>query len=197
MSQVFAMNRAGVTHWRRPALFALLLFVLTLGGCESLRVGSDYDRAATFANYHSFSWLPRESYGVANPLAIERAQTAILNALEHKGYHYVSNRDEADFVVDFTIGSHERVDVRTYPAPYAWPWYGYGRYWWGYPYWGSEISVSRYREGTLAIDVFDAKTHRPVWHGWAEKELSHQDIVHSAESISKAVDAVLARFPPG
>ena len=93
MSQVFEMTRARVTRWHRPAMFALLLFVLTLGGCESLRVGSDYDRAASFANYHSFSWLPRESYGVANPLAIERAQTAILEALEHKGYRYVSNRD--------------------------------------------------------------------------------------------------------
>ena len=197
MRQLFDMNRAWVTQWRRAALFALMLSVLALGGCESLRVGSDYDRAATFANYHAFSWLPRQSYGVANPLAIERAQLAVLSALEHKGYRYVSNRDEADFVVDFTIGSHERVAVQTYPAPYAWPWYGYGRYWWGYPYWGSQVSVSRYREGTLAIDVFDAKTHRPVWHGWAEKPLSHDDIVHSADSIRKAVDAVLARFPPG
>lgn len=193
---MFNMNRMGVARWRDGVLLGMLLLALALGGCEALRVGSDYDRAASFASYHSFSWLARQDYGVGNPLMIERAQTAILNALERKGYRYVTNRDEADFVVDFTIGSHERVDVQTYPTPYAWPWYGFGRYWWGYPYWGSNVSVSRYREGALAIDVFDGKTHRPVWHGWAEKPLSHRDLVHSGESIRNAVDEVLARFPP-
>jgi hypothetical protein len=35
-----------------------------------------------------------------------------------------------------------------------------------------------------------------VWHGWARKELSRSDIEHSEEPIRKAVQAVLAKFPP-
>lgn len=38
--------------------------------------------------------------------------------------------------------------------------------------------------------------HRPVWHGWAKKELSQQDIEHSEQPIRTAVAAVLAKFPP-
>jgi hypothetical protein len=56
--------------------------------------------------------------------------------------------------------------------------------------------VRQYREGTLSIDVFDAHSHRPVWHGWAKKELTRNDMEHSAEAIRKAVDSVLAKFPP-
>lgn len=199
MSHVSCSNESRIARWRGGVLFVLavaLPLTLMLSACETLRVGSDYDRTANFSTYHTFSWLPRENYGVKNPLVVERARDAILAALEQKGYRYVENSAGADFAVDFTIGARERVDILTYPRPYGGPWYWYGRYWWGYPYWGTGVNVMRYREGTLAIDVFDAKTHRPVWHGWAKKPLSHADIVHSSKPIRAAVDAVLARFPP-
>jgi hypothetical protein len=56
--------------------------------------------------------------------------------------------------------------------------------------------VLQYREGTLSLDVFDARSHRPVWHGWAKKELSDDDIERSAGRVQGAVTAVLAKFPP-
>jgi len=62
--------------------------------------------------------------------------------------------------------------------------------------WANEVDVRQYREGTLSIEVFDARTHRPVWHGWAKKEL-HTGSVERAEGPARvAVEAVLARFPP-
>ena len=175
--------------------FALAV-MLGLSACETLRVGSDYDRSADFGAYHSFSWLPREDYAGGNPLVIERARKAIETRLEQKGYTLVTNPEAADFAVDFTIGAHERTDIRAYPAPYGGPWYWYGPRWWGYPYWGTGIDVRQYREGALSIDVFDAKTHKPVWHGWARKDLTRRDMEDSGQSIREAVDGVLAKFPP-
>jgi hypothetical protein len=58
------------------------------------------------------------------------------------------------------------------------------------------LDVRQYHEGTLSVDVFDTHTHRPVWHGWAKKELTRKDIENSAEPIRNAVAAVLAKFPP-
>ncbi len=200
MSQMFGTDGFQVARWRRRVSFAVALMLpllLALTGCETLQVGSDYDRTTTFATYHTFTWLPRDNYGIANPLVIEQTRDAIESALEQKGYRYVAEAGQADFAVDFTLGSHERVDVRTYPRPYGGPWVWYGPRWWGYPYWGTGVDVYRYREGILAVDVFNARTHRPVWHGWAKKPLSREDMAHSAEPIRKAVDAVLARFPPG
>lgn len=198
-------RKSGAGAWRGArsrvpglaGILCLLAIVSGLSACETLRVGSDYDHAASFSNYHSFTWLPREDYGVRNPLVVERARDAIQSGLERKGYILASDPADADFAVDFTIGARERTSVRTYPAPYAGPWYWYGPHWWGYPYWGTGVDVQQYREGVLAVDVFDAKSHRPVWHGWATKPLTRADMERSRQSIREAVDAVLAKFPPG
>lgn len=179
------------------SVVSALAIALALTACETLRVGSDYDRAADFAAYHTFTWLPREDYGTRNPLIVERARDAIRAQLEQKGYQYTSDPATADFAVDFTINAHERTDIHTYPATYVGDWHWYGPHWWGYPYWGTGVDVHQYREGVLAIDAFDGKTHRPVWHGWARKALTRKDLEQSGQSLREAADAVLAKFPPG
>ena len=171
------------------------LAAVVLAACASLRVGSDYDKAATFTAYHTFAWMPREHHGTHNALVVQRARDSIQAVLTHKGFASVEDSSGADMVVDFTIGARDRIDIQSYPAPYGGVFWGrYG--WWGYPYWGNQVDVRQYREGTLSIDVFDARTHRPVWHGWAKKDLSREDIENSEVAIRTAVEAVLANFPP-
>ena len=177
-----------------PVAVLALVAALT-GACSTLKVGSDFDHAASFSGYRTYSWLPRERRGNSNPLTVQRARDAIDSELIAKGFHEASDPQAADFVVDFTIGSHERTDVESYPAAYAGPWWGV-RGWWGGPYWGDTIDVRQYREGVLSIDMFDQRTHRPVWHGWAKKELSRSDIENSAAPISNAVRTILQAFPP-
>ncbi|MGA7540844.1 MAG: DUF4136 domain-containing protein [Steroidobacteraceae bacterium] len=178
-------------------LLGLTVGAIALAACATLRVGSDHDPAASFSTYHTYVWMPphTNAYESPNPLVVQRAHDAIEDALSAKGYQLAGNAAQADVVVDFTIGSRERTDVQSYPAPYGGPWFGRS-YWWGAPYWGSEVNVHQYREGTISIDIFDGRTHRPAWHGWARKELTHADLEHSAGSIREAVDSVLAQFPP-
>ena len=176
----------------------VLTFGLVSGCATELRVGSDYDRSATFRDYHTFTVMQREHSGLENPLnplVAARVEDAIRADLNEKGYVEAGDPQEADFTIDFTIGSRERTDITTYPQPYAgWGWGGPRS--WGGPYWGDAVDVRQYREGTLSIDVFDAHSHRPVWHGWAKKEISDDDIEHSAGPVQRAVAAVLAKFPP-
>jgi hypothetical protein len=178
-------------------VIATTLCLTALPGCATLDVGSDYDRAATFTQFHTFTIMRREHRDVQNPLVATRAEDAIREELVRRGYQETNNPQAADFSVDFTIGSKERTDVNAYPDPYLGAGWGWGRRgWWGGGYWGDNLDVRQYREGTLSIDVFDAKSHRPVWHGWAKKELNRSDIQHSEEPIRRAVAAVLAKFPP-
>lgn len=172
----------------------LLLMALT-GACTTLRVGNDYDRQAQFGGYHRFSWLPRAHSTGGNPLIEQRARDAVQASLTAKGYTYVDDPTVADFAIDVTIGARDRIDIQSYPGPYAGPWGWDRRGWWGYPYWGSAIDVTSYREGTLSVDMFDTQSHRPVWHGWAKKDLSQSDIDHPGTPIRDAVAAVLAQFP--
>jgi hypothetical protein len=175
---------------------ALALAVLALSSCSTLQVGSDYDKSASFGGYHSFAIMQREHRDVHNPLVATRTEDAIRRELIAKGYAEAADPAQADFAVDFTIGSKERTDINSYPPPYVGRGWGWGPGWWGAPYWGDYVDVRQYREGTLSIDLFDAHSHRPVWHGWAKKELSRKDIQQSEEPIRTAVNAVLARFPP-
>ncbi len=180
----------------------LLAILLAVAGCATVQVGSDYDRSASasFSNFHTFTLMHRQHHaqgGMSNPLVVQRTEDAIKAEMARKGYQLSDDGASADFTVDFTIGSQERTDVNSYPDPYIGPGWGFGRRgWWGGSYWGNDLDVRQYREGTLSIDVFDAHSHRPVWHGWAKKELSRKDIDHSEEPIRKAVAAVLEKFPP-
>jgi hypothetical protein len=179
-------------------LIAATLCLSSLAGCATMSVGSDYDRAASFTGLRTFSLMQREHRDVHNPLVATRAEDAIRNELVRKGYQQSTDPATADFSVDFTIGSKERTDVNAYPDPYIGTGWGWGRRgWWGDGYWGGDLDVRQYREGTLSIDVFDARTHRPIWHGWAKKELNRSDVQNSQEPIRKAIAAVLAKFPPG
>jgi hypothetical protein len=187
---------------RRVGIRELLLATVAalLAACATIQVGSDYDKTASFTNYRTFTLMQREHHGLnpdTNPLVIQRADDAIRAELIARGYQYTADPAAADFSVDFTIGSQDRTDINSYPDPYVGMGWGWGRRgWWGGPYWGNELDVRQYREGTLSIDVFDARSHRPVWHGWAKKELSRQDMQNSEEPIRRAVQAVLEKFPP-
>jgi hypothetical protein len=59
---------------------------------------------------------------------------------------------------------------------------------------GTETNVRQYTEGKLAIDVYDVKTHQPVWHGWAIKRLKSNDTETPSSKINDAVVQVVNQF---
>ena len=181
-------GRLRASRWRIGFTAAAVL--LTSTACSTLRVGSDYDRSATFSGYHTYAWLPREHSVASNPLVARHAHEAIDAILRSKGYTPVDDPANADFTVDFTVGSRDRIDVQSYPMAYRGPWH------WGLGYYGSDLDVRQYREGTLGIDIFDGRTHQPVWTGWARKALTQADLERSEGPIREAAAAVLQRFPP-
>jgi uncharacterized protein DUF4136 len=189
------MTRAGLPAHRRGAFVRrtaaglLLVPLLALAACRTARVASDYDHDAQFSAFHSFTVMIRPHPGTPDPLVEQRAYDAIRAELTRKGFTYVMDPAEADFAVDFTIGASDRLDVRSYPSPYGGSWFHAG---WS----GNQLDVNRYQEGTLSIEVFDARSRKAVWHGSATKELTQGDIANSRPVIGDAVTAVLANFPP-
>jgi hypothetical protein len=172
--------------------------VLTAGCATTLKAQSDHDRTQNFSSYHTYSWMadqpmiaPADEVARVSPLNRRRIEQAIENELASKGFQKSTDRGAADFVVSYTVGARDRVDVFSYPAPYGGPWR------WGGPYFGHDVDVTMYREGTLSIDMFDGKSHQPVWHGWATKRISEQDVKHAAEQIPPAVTLIMKDFPPG
>ena len=135
---------------------------------------------------------------ISNPLLEQRIMAAIEGHLAAKGIDRVDNPESATFVVAFTVGSREKIRVDTYPTYYV----GYGHpYGWGRAYYGmgigTETRVRQYEKGILAVDIFDAAEHRPMWHSVATKSITEADRRAMDATIEAAVDAALAAFPPG
>lgn len=171
---------------------------LLITGCATtLEAHSDRDASQDFSGYRTFAWMadqpmiaPPDEVARVSPLNRRRIEEAIEKELATKGFQRATDRAAANFVVSYTVGARDRIDVHSYPAPFAGAWR------WGYPYFGQDVDVQMYREGTLAIDVFDGETHQPVWHGWGSKRITEHDVKHAAEQIPPAVAAILKDFPP-
>jgi hypothetical protein len=134
---------------------------------------------------------------IPNPLLESRIMDSVAVALQAKGYTKIDDSEAADFVVAFTVGSREEIKVDSYPsmsAGYGYPGRWGGAYYGGY-YGGSQTTVRQYTKGMLAIDVFDIKTHKPVWHGSATKSINDSDRKNLDATINDAVGAIIDGYP--
>lgn len=177
---------------------ACWMVLALLTGCAArMETHVDHDVAQVFTAYHTYAWLGddpqlnagRSDYRVS-PLNRRRVIDAIEAQLASKGFVKAPDRASADFVVAYTIGARDKLEVTTFPPPYN------GGWGWGRRYFGPEVDAQGYVEGTLAIDIFDRRSHRPVWHGWARKRVTEDDREHAAEQIDAAVKMMLSSFPP-
>lgn len=171
----------------RNLITALCLAALILpAGCSTISVETDFDPDVDFSRFKTYSWVTHvkqpEGRMMRDPLIRKHVQRAVENELEAKGYTKYDG--EPDFLVAFHIGSKRKVDVDHY-------YYRYGR--WG-RFRGHDVSVHRYREGTLIVDIVDAGAKELVWRGWAKSVLHGRDDV--AEDIEASVARIMERFPP-
>ncbi len=177
-----------------------------LTGCATgFKATHDHDSAHDFAGYQTFAWLSENPMKVGpsvrspNPLLQPRIMNAVEVALGDKGYRLVNEPKKADFVLSFTVGSREKIRVDSYPSMSMGYATGYPGHWgWGAAYHccASDTKVREYTTGILAIDVFDVKERRPVWHGAASKNINEKDRKNMDQTVTAAVDAILAGFPP-
>ena len=182
-----------------------LMAVLLLAGCETARVETDFDPAVSFSGYRTYAWLPSEAPRGMNPLMFRRIRESIDRSLLARGY---SQAEPADFAIAFTIGERDRIRAHDYSYGYGWPGYGWAGYGWGGYGWGGygwgarrawrpyahAVDIYTVTERSLVVDIYDAKSRSAVWHGVTKHE-SYSDSVNY-ERLDRAVDAVLAQFPP-
>ena len=179
----------------RRWLIWTILGLLSIG-CSSLDVQTDFTESFDFSTYRSFSFISDEPLlfsetAPVHPLFEERLVRATRDALELKGYQFVEDREQADFVVSFTIGARDQLQVSS-STTYRGFSPGVGRE----DRYDEQVEVRNYAEGTLAIDLFDVAQRNAVWHGWVTRTISLQDRRNSASLIGETVAAILADFPP-
>lgn len=165
---------------------ALLLFVLA--SCSSVRVNSDYDKKANFESYKTYAFLKNSVDKVEiSDLDKKRILRSIDDTMTTKGF---SKSETPDLLVSIFTKENQRVDVYN-NSGFGW---GMG---WGYnPYMGMGFSSTYVTpEGTLYIDLIDAKTKDLVWQGEGSGYLT-KNTEEKDERIKEFVTKILEQYPP-
>lgn len=165
----------------------LLLVAFVFTSCATVRVATDYDRNANFGEYNSFAFYkPGIDKAQISDLDKKRILRAIEAELSAKG---MTKSETPDLLVSIFTKERERVDV--YNNNFGWGW-GWNPWWYG----GFGNTVSRTTEGTLYIDLINAKTNELVWQGIGSANLVTRNMEKKEERIREIVHEVLVQYPP-
>ena len=156
------------------------------------KVVFDFDPAADFSSFSTFAWIDREgSIESQLPDHLRRRLRRVTEeVLATKGLEPAFVPPQTDLLLTyyFSVSQEFRVDYVPYSLYQP---YGYG-YWGGYGY--SYTQVRRYNQGTIVLDIVDARTHQLVWVGILDKEV--QSANPPGKKIEKSVKKLLKNFPP-
>ncbi|WP_136465818.1 DUF4136 domain-containing protein [Flagellimonas onchidii] len=185
---------------RNLKLFSLAaLAVVLLASCSSVRVVSDYDKKADFQTYKSYAFYKTGiDKAQISDLDKKRILRAIENEMDSRGFVKSQN---PDVLVSIFTKERERVDVYNNNFGWGWGWGGFYNPWvwgpgWGWG-WNNQPNVSTRTEGSLYIDVIDAKKKELVWQGRGVGTLNNtKNIEKKEERIREFVSHILKEYPP-
>jgi hypothetical protein len=172
-----------------PALAALL------SACAaSPKVYSSANPTADFASYTTYGFaspLAVELPGEPTPLLVQYLKAATSAEMEARGYRL--DATTPDLLVNLKVHTELRSEVRSTPS--SGMYFGYRGE--DYGVWGGyqEPVIVNYTEGTLNVDLIDAKRNQLAWEGVAEGRLREK----ARKDLEKAVNGVMAevfkRYP--
>jgi hypothetical protein len=166
----------------------VLLLFLVASACSTVRVATDYDTKANFSQYSSFAFYkPGVDKAQISDLDKKRILRAIDANLSNQG---MTKSESPDLLVSIFTKERERVDVYNNNFGFGWGW----NPWWGGGFGGR--TVSRTTEGTLYIDLIDAKTNDLVWQGMGTANIANLSVEKKEARINQIVSEILAKYPP-
>ncbi len=173
--------------------FMALFAVITAAGCATpLAVEHDYDTTYDFSKLKTYEWLPSPPGDQMEDMTEKRVQGAVNNQLQGKGYS--RSADAPDFLVSVegvkktvtggTVGVGASVSI---PGTHGALRVGGGK---------SKEQVKQ--EGTLSLNIVDAKTQTVIWKGTATAALQPKSSPEEQQQrINQVVAELLKAFPPG
>jgi len=183
---------------RRPRVLAVILAWATLPGSIA-SADNDGLAEADYGIYRYFAWLmePPLLTGIAagppielhpgSPLdraRLDQVRATIERELAVKGYQRLDG--SPDFLILLTVGSRDLVDAPIYSSL---------RERWGLRSHYAGLGSDVYADGILAIDIFDRRNRKPVWHRRSEEPITGVGVIDTKTTIDRVVGAILRPFP--
>jgi Domain of unknown function (DUF4136) len=170
----------------RFSSFCIVLMLSITAVALAQQVRTDFDKRVDFAQYKTYSW---KKVNVSNALWEPRIKDAVDGQLAAKGWKQVDEGGDVVLVAIGTTQTQRTLDTFYNGFGGGWRWRGFG---------GSGISTTTeqdYKEGTLVVDMFDAKSQMLIWRGNAQDMLSGNPDKNE-KNLNKAVVKMFKKFPP-
>lgn len=160
-------------------LLTVMAMTAFAAGCAAMTVSSHIERTANFADFVTYDWGPPDNLPVGdprldnNPFFNDYLQGAIEKKLAAKGYERAEGT-APDLLVHYHASVNQKLDVYESDSRY------------GYCYGDCRPQVVDYEQGTLVVDMVDAKTRKVVWRGWAQDTMN--GVIDDQDRLEKQVD---------
>jgi hypothetical protein len=183
------------------SLLCIGLLALATSAAGKPKVRADYDHSASFAGYKTFGFISPPGTEVDGyPAQItDDVKAAVRHELESRGYRHVdaspdllvnfsanlANRSKNDETKNQQVGYYGYRKGNLVPVYKTWSTYTYDK------------GTKDYVEGTLNVDIVDAKASQLVWEGVAVGEVKNLDksVSDLKPGIDRVVTEIFAKYP--
>jgi hypothetical protein len=167
----------------------IVLFLFELGTALAQQVKTDSDHRANFSQYKTYSW---QEIKPENSLWDARIKDAVDAQLAAKGWTQVDSGGDVAIVAIKATQTQRSLQTFYDGFGGGWRWRGFGGM-------GEATTTEQdyqdYKEGTLVVDMYDAKTKQLIWRGSAEDTLSN-NAEKNEKNLDKGVAKMFKKFPP-
>lgn len=184
-------------------LSAIAISGLLLAGCASV-AHVEKDDSVNFSKYHSYTWVEAQASQddsvktKVSDLTERKIKDAVNAELAKAGWR--ESKTRPDVLISYDVVVERGVKDNTNPV-YSQPFtrYVYNPYTrrWISLYYPSEFvgydrNQRSIKEGTVTVNVIDAKTEKTVWQGWTTDEVNSQNL--TTKEIQNAVKSIFRKF---
>jgi hypothetical protein len=180
-------------------IFPVLVAGLALAGCN---VTSHVETAqgVDFTKYKTFAWANSGNETTAdrsnNDIVDNNIKNSISEELEKKGWQ--ETNDNPDVLLDYTVAVKKGKTRETEPV-YSYPFTHYvysrrGMYtiWYPSTLMGFHSYNVPFKEGELTVNMVDAKTNKLIWQGWANGDISSNNM--TTKDATAQVKSIFKKF---
>lgn len=156
----------------RIFVFLVVVSAMILTSCgSSVRIYTDLEDAAPFESYKTYTFLDFTDGNkkTITGMELERIRVAFAREIESRGLKF--SEESPDITVQITVYHRQAADRSYYYYP-----------------------TRSYMERAIALDMFDVRTQKHVWHAAAVGELNG-DPANRAENFPKVASAIFEQYP--
>jgi hypothetical protein len=165
----------------KSTLFAALLIAVCAMQAFAQQVEVNYNHSQSFGGYHTYAWGSDNANKIQNSILAQVAEQDINAAMQGKGLQMVQENQKPDLILTANGGMKQQTSWS------AWGMRGVGGGMGG-------ITPEQNVEGTLIVDLYDAKNQSLIWRGIAQDTLTNNGDKNQ-KIVQKAITKMFKQWP--